>query len=112
MGSDAMRKLASDGDRRYREYMEEASTAIKFSDLPVPDVNPFRFRLRDKMNIQRVVKGAYNGVRSVDIIDRMSGEVVSGAEENRVFVKRESVDNDKFVKLYSDRIKAMFDLIL
>ena len=95
---------------KYESYLELAKQASKFSELPIPKDNPFRYRLETKIGLQRVVKGAVNALGSVDIIDRETGVVTSGVEENRVFVKRERVDNEAFIKIYSDRIKQMFNL--
>ena len=108
--SEVNRGLDQRRNDKYESYLELVRQADKFSELPMPKDNPFRYKLQTKIGIQRVVKGSVNAVGSVDIIDRNTGEVVSGAEENRVFVKRERVDDDIFVKLYSDRIKAMFNL--
>jgi hypothetical protein len=94
----------------YNQYSSKVEGITSFKDAPVVDVNPFLHKLSDKMEMTRKVKKTINSVSSVDIIDRDSGEIVSGADENRVFVKREIVDNEKFIKLYRSRIKEMFNM--
>jgi len=95
---------------KFKEYQEAVRDIKKFSEAPSCGENPFIYKLAENMSIQRKVIHAENRMASVDIIDRATGEVTSGAEENRVFVKRQQVDDQRFVKIYADRIKMMFNL--
>lgn len=91
-------------------YFEKLESVEKFNDVPVVDDNPFAAKLMEKMEMKRVRKGAKNGVASVSLTNEETGEVVSGIQENRVFMKQEVVDSEKFVKLYIHRFAELYDL--
>ena len=105
--SPATRKALQD---EYTQYMFEVEGVVKFGDVPEVSDNPFRYKSIESFEMKRKVIGAVNGVTSVYIVDKETGKIVSGATENRVFVKKEYVDNAKFIKIYQHRMKELFNM--
>lgn len=95
---------------RYMEYMFHREGASKFADFPAVDLNPFLYKQLESIELNNKIVGTTNGIGSVDIVDRETGQVVSDATQNRVFVKRQMVDKGKFVKIFENRLKEMFNL--
>jgi hypothetical protein len=94
----------------YEGYLDRLNDSDKFSDIPSLDYNPFREKLNDAITMKRKMKGAVNRVNGMTLIDNDTGEEISGIDKNVVFVKKEYVDNEKFLKVYSNRLKELFDL--
>ena len=72
--------------------------------------SPFLPAMVSAFEMTRKVLHADNKIAAVDIYDKNTGELVSSAEENRIFVNKQHVDKKKFVKIYYDRLSIMFNL--
>jgi len=96
-------------DKLYEDYMDTVKDVKSFSDAPSIEVNPFKRKLMNDITLKRkFVKGNF-GLGSYNIVNH-DGEIVSRIEENRVFSSSKYVDEKKFIKLYSDKLKDMFQL--
>jgi len=97
------------GQEALDRYMKSIKDIKSFKDAPSMGFNPFITNLSNVIEMKNVVKGSVNKVGKASIIDRETGEITD-ADENRVFVRKEYVDNDKFVKIFQRNIKEMFSL--
>lgn len=96
--------------KKQGNYLYKIESIEKFNDFPKLKKNPFVQQAISAFEMKGKIKGAVNGITSMELIDKDSGEIISGIKENRVFVKQEYVDNSKFLKVYINRFRESFDL--
>lgn len=94
----------------YQDYIDLIKDIKKFSEAPSTNGNPFRHNLSDIIKVEKKVKHAQNNIGSANLISPETGEIISSLEENRVFTKNEHVDHNRFVKIYMDRMRTVFNL--
>jgi hypothetical protein len=104
-----MDRISKDQDA-LAAYFEKIQNIDNYSDFPSMDHNPFTCLLKANMKMDYKTKGAVNGVDRFEITDRDSGEIVSGMQSNILFRKKEIVDDEQFMKLYTSQLKDMFAL--
>ena len=92
------------------KYLDSVKNIEKFSEAPEMQKSPFLPAMVSAFEMTRKVLHADNKIAAVDIYDKNTGELVSSAEENRIFVNKQHVDKKKFVKIYYDRLSIMFNL--
>jgi hypothetical protein len=89
----------------YMKLLENVST---FTECPEVDKNVFTCLLSDKV-VEADVAKSYSSKRSKELHDHTTGEVIK-LKDRTIFYQKEYVDNDKYVKLYKDGFKNLFDL--
>lgn len=87
------------------EYFEAIKDIDKYQELPCIDINPFMATMINGMMIKKDM-GRVDGVGRAELVDKTSGEIV----ETTTFYTKKIVDADTFVKIYSNRLKDLFDL--
>ncbi len=95
-----------DADR----YLDSVKDIERFSDAPELSTSPFIPAMLDSFEIRRKTVYSEKVMTSVDIVNHKTGEVISGITENRVFLNKQLVDKEKFVKVYYDGVSSMFNL--
>ena len=98
--------IIRDADR----YLDSVKDIERFSDAPELSVSPFIPAMLDSFEIRRKTVYSEKIMTCVDIVNHTTGEVISGITENRVFLNKQLVDKEKFVKVYYDGVSSMFHL--
>ena len=89
------------------EYFETIKDIDKFQEFPVIEINPFIAPMQNNMNVKHLNQYASDGTGRRDVVDQTTGEVY---KDVRFFKRTEEVDSDKFVKIFSGRLRDLFDL--
>ena len=110
MNTNGISKYDEDSQESFQDYKESVKDITKFSQAPVNGANPFRHNLAEIIKVESRIKYAQNNIGSANLVDPKTGEIISKTGENRIFTSREHVDHNRFVKIYTERIKAMFNL--
>lgn len=95
---------------QHQTYINSIKDIKKFSEAPSMEGNPFGHDLSNIIKVERKIKHAQNNIGSANLVSPETGEIISSVEENRVFTKREHVDHNRFVKIYMDRMRTVFNL--
>ncbi len=92
------------------KYLNSVKDLEKFSEAPELSTSPFIPKLISQFVMQRKTLHSERVMSGLDIVNQKTGEIISGADENRVFATKELVDKEKFIKVYFDGVANMFDL--
>lgn len=90
------------------KYLTTLKDVTTFTDCPEVDYNVFTCLLSDIIVKQDVKKG-YTSKSNIDLTNSSTGEIIQ-MNNRTIFYKKQYVDNDTFIKFYTDGIKRWFDL--
>lgn len=83
------------------EYEKKLEGVKNYSSAPEMSVNPFIVTLNDSLKIAYRKDGNAAMVKRYNITDSETGELISDVRSNITFQKRQYVDNQEFIKIYS-----------
>lgn len=103
-------KVLRDSQEFLDEYSKKIMDVERYDEMPVLENNPFTFMIMDSMKLTFKTKGAINGMEKFEVIDRDTGEALSGTQNNMLVRRKQMVDKQQFVKIYNDQLKSIFEL--
>ena len=92
---------------RYRDYLESVKDCNKYGEFPEMDHNPFVSKMAGQFSIKKKFVGEVNEVGSTQFVNEETGEVF---DKVNLFARKKMVDEATFVKMFTGRLKDIFDL--
>lgn len=92
------------------EYSRKLEAVSNYSSIPHMNFNPFTVTLNDSFITANKKQGESASVGNFNVVDRETGEVLSDVKSNIIFRRKQYVDNQQFIKIYSKSLRDIFDL--
>lgn len=93
-----------------KEYLEKVNGITKFSEVPIVNSNPFIEDMALGVTEKVSYRNLGNEKGAVSVVTEATGEVNQYDGKTAAVYRKTTVDNEKFVKLYTGRLRDIFDL--